>query len=356
MSRPAPAFEATTDLPGVPYTQMQQVFLTEVEEHNLKVHEDSDQRMIVDVGSGLVRLTKGASVEAQMTVAADTENELFMLKWGLVEQLRSLFPDTTEAIRWSDGGAAGSLPPNFRFVRVLGVEQLCDTFLRVTLAAEDLSSFGDAAIHFRIVLPPKDETPEWPTLAPNGSVKWPEGAEAPHKPVYTARRVDHAANTLHMDVFIHEGGRTTGWAQGIMAGSDARTTIGLLGPAGGGLIAQTNVVIASDETGFPPAARHIEGLPEGARADVYLEAEHGAACGYPMPDRYGITLHWLSRSKGETATTAALDVVARKPEALLWFAGERGDAKRLRDAAKEAGWNKDLLRISSFWVADTADA
>lgn len=346
------AFTATTDLPGVPFETMRSLVLAEINEHDLIIQEESPNSLIADAGDGLFGIRKGDRSETALIVAAHDQRGLFLFKWGAVERLKLVFPEAADAIRWSDGDASGGLPPNFQFVRVKSVTPVGNTFLRVTFEAEDFSAYGDDAIHFRVVLPPENVSPEWPTLAPNGSVKWPEGPAAPHRPVYTARRVDQAAKTLEMDVFLHDGGRMTAWTQDLMAGTDTRNTVGLIGPAGGGIIEDQHVLIGSDETGFPPVARLIESLPQGARATVFLEAEHGANCAYPMPQRDGITLHWCARSQGQTASQAVLDVLDQHAGAVLWFAGEREDAKRVRDAAKAAGYDPKALRVSGFWTAN----
>lgn len=273
------------------------------------------------------------------------------MKASLIKQMRSVLPHMARGIRRSDSQGQDSLPPSFQFVRVQQVKPLGNVFLRVKLQAEDLSAHGDESIHFRIVLPPRNVEPQWPSVAPNGSVRWPEGPGAPHRPVYTARYVDHIANTVVMDVFMHEGGRISDWARQIMDGTDDRNVVGLIGPGGGGLLRDTDVLIAADETGFPPAARLIEGLPQGARATVLLQAEKGSECGYPVPKRDGVSIRWLARSEDQSLVDAVLTELPGLSNTTIWFAGEREDASRLRDAAKAAGRAPHLLRISAFWTS-----
>ena len=174
------------------------------------------------------------------------------------------------------------LPANFMFVHVADVAPLGPNFLRVTLEGEDMSRHQDDAIHFRLVQPPIAGTPTWPSVAANGSILWPEGPGAPHRPVYTTRFVDYRANTLMTDIFIHDGGRTTEWARELQRGDHSRSTVGLVGPSGGGLMQADRVLMATDETGFPAAARILEALPSNAVGDLFLEAEHGTACAYPI--------------------------------------------------------------------------
>ncbi len=248
--------------------------------------------------------------------------------------------------------ATQSLPANFMYVDVLEVVTLGPNFLRVTLKGEDMSRYGDDAIHFRLVQPTVKGDAIWPSASANGSIVWPDGPQAPHKPVYTARTVDHVTNTLVTDIFVHDGGRTTAWAQEILEGGQHRRTIGLAGPSGGGLMTASRVLMASDETGFPAAARILDALPKDATGDVLLEAENGAACDYPIYAPEGITITWLARARGACLADAALAALPHHTQSKIWFAGEREEARRLRETAKAAGREASDLRISGFWRKD----
>ncbi|MEM1429096.1 MAG: siderophore-interacting protein [Pseudomonadota bacterium] len=343
--------EALTDLPGVAFAAMRQMILAQAKASNLRVLEDASGLLTVETAHGLIGLRTGSAAETAGMVAARDEKWLFVLKNAVVQQMRHAMPEVAEAIRWSDADAAGALPPNFLFVRAVEVARLGPVFLRVTLEAEDFSGYGDDAIHFRLVQPPLGAEPEWPSVAPNGSTVWPDGPGAPHKPVYTARSVDHATNRLVTDVYDHPGGRTIAWAQEVLNGERGRHVVGLVGPSGGGLLQAERVLMASDETGFPAAARLLENLPDGATGTVLLEAEDGAACDYPIDAPPGIDLRWLARADGACLADAALQALPDHRGGKVWFAGERQEARRLREAAKAAGWESGDLRISGFWAA-----
>ena len=131
------------------------------------------------------------------------------MKNAVVAQMQHVMPEVAAQMCWSNVPEAGSLPPNFSFVEAREVSELGSDFLRVTFQGEDLYKHQYAAIHFRLVIPPPGGSLEWPTLAANGSVMWPDDPGAPNRPVYTARSINHATNTLVMDVYIHTGGRVT---------------------------------------------------------------------------------------------------------------------------------------------------
>ncbi|MEM6616247.1 MAG: siderophore-interacting protein [Pseudomonadota bacterium] len=346
-------FEATSDLPDISFAVMRQMIMMQVKSAALTVLEDDDRSLTVETAHGLIGLRPGNATETAGYVGAVDEHWLFVMKTAVVMQMQKFMPDVAKEIRWSNGPEEGSLPPNFAFVQVQEVAELGPNFLRVTFKGEDLSKHQDASIHFRLVIPPENVAPKWPSVAANGSVVWPDGEGAPHKPVYTTRRVDHATNTLVMDVYVHEGGRVTSWARGHLGKPGSRRVIGLLGPSGGGLLHSDRILMASDETGFPAVARLLENLHEGATGELILESEDGADCEYPVDVPDGISCTWLSRAKGDVLSEATLAALPRHQNSSVWFAGERAQAKAVRDAAKGAGHAAGDLRVSGFWAKAT---
>lgn len=343
-------FEATADLPGVSFSAMRQIILMQAKSNNLSVLEDTDSQLTVETAHGLIGLRPGDAAEAAGFVGAENEHWLFVMRSAVVQQMEHLMPEVAKQIRWSAGPEVGTLPPNFAFVSVVDVSELGPNFLRVTFEGEDLSKHQDGAIHFRLVLPPEDVAPEWPTVAANGSIVWPDEENAPHRPVYTTRTIDHETNRLIMDVYIHEGGRVTDWARTHIPKPGNRRVVGLLGPSGGGLLEADRVLMATDETGFPAAARLLENLPVDAIGKVLLEAQNGAACDYPIPAPKGVEVQWLARADGDVLGEATLAALPHYNGAKIWFAGERSQATKVREAAKAAGWEPKDLRISAFWT------
>ena len=344
-------FEATADLPGISFAAMRQMILMQVQSASLTVLEDEAQNLTVETAHGLIGLRSGSATETAGFVGAVDEHWLFIMKSAVVSQMEHVMPEVAAQMRWSNGPEEGALPPNFAFVQVRDVSELGPNFYRVTFKGEDLSKHQDAAIHFRLVLPAEGVAPRWPSVAANGSVVWPDGPDAPHRPVYTTRSVDHGTHTLIMDVYIHEGGRVTEWARGHLEKPASRRVVGLLGPSGGGLLNAGQVLMATDETGFPAAARLLENLPKGATGELLLEAENGAACDYPIEAPPGIEVTWLSRANSESLRDATLARLPAHDASKIWFAGEREDARSVRETAKAAGREAGDLRISGFWRA-----
>ncbi|MGR3617848.1 MAG: hypothetical protein ACU0BB_17665 [Paracoccaceae bacterium] len=116
--------------------------------------------MNFETAHGLIALRPGANAETAGMVAASDERWLFVMINAVVQQMQQALPAVAEAMRWSDGGAPGRLPSNFSFVWVTDVVELGPVFLSLTLSSQVLSSYGDRAIHFRLVQPSKGVEPQ----------------------------------------------------------------------------------------------------------------------------------------------------------------------------------------------------
>ena len=259
-----------------------------------------------------------------------------------------LVPEIADKIVSPIRKKGGKFPRNFQFAKVLSIEKVNKIFLRIILKCEDLVNYNDKSMHFRLILPPKGIKPKWPSVAANGSTKWPVGAHTLHKPVYTARFVKYKENTIITDVFMHEGGRTTKWAKEVSQGDTERNRIAIVGPVGNGLLASNKVLIASDETGFPAAARILENLTPMVEGELIFETQDGSAL-YPFECPQLMRIRWLSRDKGENLKDETIKAISDNHGAKIWFAGEKEQANLVREEARNAGWGKEGLRISGFW-------
>lgn len=344
-NRPDFALHAHATLPGLVFSAMRRVMLHEAQEHDLPVIEDTDARISLQTPYGLYSFdAKPDAITA--TVSAAKPDWLYMLKEGLVENLTHIAPATAAAIRWSDAEQTGAQPPNFHFATVQCVTPVGAAFLRVRLKVQDLSSFQDAAIHFRLVLPP--DVPgaiEWPVVSENGSTIWPKGDKALHRPVYTTRWVDHAKGLMDFDVFLHAGGRTNEWARSVSPG----TRIGLTGPGGGGIPDTHRILMFGDETAFPAAARILDSLPDDATGHATFLAPVGEHCAYPMPAPTGVSVTWVTPQDGQSLSDLALTALEGGKQHFLWFAGEKTDAQRVRAAYKAKECDPANAYIAAYW-------
>ena len=60
-------------------------------------------------------------------------------------------------------------------------------------------------------------------------------------------------------------------------------------------------------------------------------------------------IRWLSRGKGENLKDKTIKAISVNHGAKIWFAGEKEQANLVREEARNAGWEKEGLRISGFW-------
>jgi NADPH-dependent ferric siderophore reductase len=345
------SYETSTELTGVAFCALRHMLLKQAKMVRSKVVQDSEGSLLLASSDNHLSLCAPDSGGPVIKIAAKDERILFECKCALLKQLEAKIPKVAAGLDWTSDVAASNLPDNFSFVRLRDVTPLGRAFLRLTLEGEDLSEHRDRSIHFRFVQPPQGKSPSWPTVAPNGSIAWPDDEGAPHKPVYTTRSVDYENNTMEVDVFVHDGGRTTQWAQQFLNGQKDRQIIGLVGPVGGGTFVADKVLMAADETGFPAAARILENLPHDVTGQLFLEAEQGADCGYPFDIPTGIKVTWLNRATDQTLAEATLAVLPQHKGSKIWFAGERQQARQVREAGKATGRDANDLRISGFWAA-----
>lgn len=337
--------QSDATLPGLTFAAMRSVLLHEAKEHELPVITDTDDRITMKTFYGLISF---AAVPGGVTasVSAAKHDRLFTLKESLVEHLQAAAPDVAAAMRWSDGDKVGARPPNFHFAKVLSTTPIGNSFVRVRIKLRDLSSFQDDAIHFRLVLPPEGlDDVEWPYISENGSTVWPKGDKALHRPVYTSLQVDHAAGEMEFDVFVHEGGRVTEWAQNVSPG----TQVAVAGPGGGGVPDTSNILIFGDETAFPAIARILEALPKDACGQVTLLAEMGQACGYPFRGPIGVVIRWITAADNLYLADLALEVRKKFPNHFLWFACEKADVLRVRATYKSEGADPTKAYIAAYW-------
>ncbi|MFY2823531.1 siderophore-interacting protein [Ruegeria sp. MALMAid1280] len=343
--RPQFACTAETHLPDLEFNAMKMVMLHRGQESDLPVVENSDTRVTIEAGHGHLSFA-AVSDGIRVTVMAEHQDWLFMLKEGFVEQLDQFMPGIAEKIRWSDAQKSGELPPNFHFATVQSVRPVGTAFVRVRVQADGLSSFQEDAIHFRIVLPSENnDLVEWPYVSENGTTVWPKGEKALHRPVYTTRWIDHATGLMDFDVFLHEGGRVTEWVGTVQEG----TQVALVGPGGGGVPGTNRIVMFADETALPAVARILEALPADTLGHVTVQAENGADCAYPLTAPSGVSVTWLAPDSGESLADLGIIALETFPNHFLWFACEKAQAQKVRAVYKKLNRDPSRAYIAAYW-------
>jgi NADPH-dependent ferric siderophore reductase len=337
---------AHTDLAELAFAPLRRKTLAQAAEHGLDILQDDAQGLAVQTYYGRIRLAPLArGVRAE--IHAPHAEYLQVLKDSLVAQLAEAVP--APGIRWSDAARPGDLPANAEIMTVAAVLPLDCGFRRVTLAGA-VTRFSDAAIHFRLGLPPEGRRPRWPRIGANGATEWPEGADRLHLPVYTARAVDPLRGRLVFDLFEHHGGRATRWGQGAVPGQEVLVTA----PGGGGCVIPGEIRGFADETGFPAVARILEANPALRGRITLYTSQNGPA--YPLPQHRHVTVLRAPPGSAAQMAEAACAAIAEGTGPYLWFAGESRQAGAVRAAWRRAGGAPKGAYIAGYWQAAQTDA
>lgn len=332
-----------SDIDGLSFDAMKTLMRLRAEQYELTVVEDGPEALMIESDLGQFGVVDRAPDGLRLVIAAMKPENVHVIRDALVGQIAGAVPEIADGITWSDMTESDRYPPNLQFADVMETRRLCTEFYRVILRLERPDPFAaQDAIHFRILLPePENTNPEYPTLAPNGSTKWPKGAKALHRPVYTARSL--RGDLVEMDVFIHEGGRACDWAASVAPG----TPLAIIGPGGGGLVEQGPVVLAGDETAYPAIARIMENLPEGTTGKAILLSHQGHR-DYPFPEGHGLDVAWVDKKAFAPTTRAALGA---RPEAHVWIAAERGQTGKITASAEFKDVPKTQRYIAGYWTS-----
>lgn len=260
----------------------------------------------------------------------------------LVETLRDtatqMMGDAGLAIQW-DRVDAGALAPGLSLATVVSVLDRSPGFLRMRLTGTQLDRFHhDSSLHFRLLIPPPGRAPVWPRVAPTGRTMWPEGADMPHRAVYTVSDFggEGDAGWIDVDVFRHANSPTCDWLTAGPVGS----TVGVLGPGGGGCPTAERLWLFGDETALPAISRI---LAAHGTAQAVLSA-HPEDMGALSADAR------VSRTDDLMAALVA-HPAARQPApgASIWFAGHADQARAARAHLLAQGWAKADICCAAYW-------
>ena len=331
---PAPQFQAEAPV-AIAFEMLDQMLRDQAEQHGLALHSGHGRATWVTLGQGEYgarRQGDGAVVFAR----ADSPDWLFTLKEAATFHVVGLGCVTAQALSWTGPDQAGAYPPNFSLGRVAWVRPLGADFLRMRIAARDITRLGRDMIHFRIVMPQANGVTEWPRLSSAGQAVWPQDL---HRPAYTISAIDVDAGWLETDIFVHDGGRICDFANQTLAG----TELGVMGPGGGGVPQAASLLIGGDETAYPALARIIAAQAPDAKIDCHL---FGTSADYPFPAHPGLRLTHAPEGEADLAATLSGGVEAEK----VWIATERTRLQPLKQAILRQ-IPKDRAHLAAYWNA-----
>lgn len=326
---------------AVPFAVASQQFCTSAQALGLRV-EHAENATLVHFQLGRMRLSAQGS-ETRLELTAQTPASLQMLRDTIAERVKGV----GLTLDWMAKSVL-VYPANMSVARVQCARRLSPSYIRVTLEGPDLARFAEGGLHFRLLFGPSDAG--WPTTDVGGVTQWPQGIKAWHRPVYTTRAVrvqDNGAAELDFDVFVHEGGRVTHWAQTVIPG----TEIAITGPNGGqGPDPVGSLYLIGDETAVPVMSRVLARLPDKTRGKAFLFAPHADDVQY-LHHPSGLELEWILRSAGQTPLGVLNQLTLPERDRFVFLAAERSEAIAARALLSAWGLTRDEFQCSAYWTA-----
>jgi NADPH-dependent ferric siderophore reductase len=255
-------------------------------------------------------------------------------------------------------------PLTLRQLEVVRVADLTPGMRRITLAGEELGAFTSAngfvqpafdssgfddSIRLAFCYP-GDTEPVLPVQKATG-LDMPRDRRLLSR-AYTVRRWSPETRELDIDVVTHGIGVGTTWAARARSGD----RIHIYGPSTSRALPHDAewLLVVGDDTAMPAIARLLDGLPDDARAQVFIEVAEDAHR-LELRTLPHVEVTWLVRDSAEAGTTTLLvDAVADtewwdgRPYA--WIAGERSAVRDLRrHLLEDRGMPKDDVESEGYW-------
>lgn len=351
---PETLFTATATADNIDQTEsLQSILIQELSEFGKMIHHD-DERLVFKVDLGIIDAII-SNYSIKLSINSDSAANLHMLR----EAVNHYAEDHMglPQLDWSDKAniKAGELPPNCKIAKVLDARWFSHSFIRITLQADNLKSYTNVGLHFRIGIPKKGHLPVWPHLSAEGKTIWPKGDNKLHTSVYTTVSVDLNKNKLIFDVYAHNNGDTCAWASSLIEGNEVRKEIIIIGPGGAWLPPRKKLIIAGDETALPTIRRTLEAVTAEDEVTAFIEMEkpedfENAAKGIENQATF------LARSEGLSAKNALLSLDKNiTNDCYVWFAGEKDDANEVRKTVTDS-WKipRDQKYIAAFWTRNSS--
>jgi NADPH-dependent ferric siderophore reductase len=199
------------------------------------------------------------------------------------------------------------------------IAQLSPHFVRVTFTGGDFDTFGTDRLdqRLKIVFPIEghgisDFGADDEQTIEDGSwhARWralPDEQRNPFR-TYTVRDIRPAERELDVDMVAHgDGGPASRWLNRATAGDE----VVIIGPDAGSIDSAigidwhpggaTQLLLAGDETAAPAICAVLESLPDGKRAQAFIETPD-AADRLPVDLPNGCSLTWLARGSDPVGT------------------------------------------------------
>ncbi|MEU5916574.1 siderophore-interacting protein [Streptomyces sp. NPDC047141] len=249
--------------------------------------------------------------------------------------------------------------PKATEARVVHTERITPHMVRVVLGGPGLAGFAADTYtdhYVKLLFAPEGVSYPEPFDMERIRAEFPRD-QWPTTRTYTVRAWDPVHHELTIDFVVHgDEGLAGPWAARAQAGE----TVRFLGP-GGGYAPDPEAdwhLLAGDESALPAIAVALEALPEGARAQAFVEVSD-AAEEQKLATSKDIHVTWLHRGDrpaGEALVEAitALEFPAGDVQAFVH--GEAGFVKELRRHLRhDRSVARERLSISGYWRLGKSD-
>jgi len=244
--------------------------------------------------------------------------------------------------------------PAARPVDVLTVASVTDvtpTVRRVLLrGTPEAAAAAGPTVHL-LVPRAGDAEPQWPAIARDGRIVWPQGSHGVSLRSYTARRQDPEAGTVEIDFVLHGTGPAAAWA----AAAEPGAPLAFAGGAALGDRPAGTVLLAGDETALPAITRLLAAAPASTRGLALVEVA-GPEEEQPVPAPDGVEVRWLHRGgtpPGESTLLADAIAALDRPDGddlFAWVAAESAAVRAVRaDLRGRWGLGRAQHHAIGYW-------
>jgi NADPH-dependent ferric siderophore reductase len=245
-------------------------------------------------------------------------------------------------------------PDGLRPVDVLTVVSVTDatpSVRRVVLSGSS-SAVAVAGPTVNLLVPRVgDAAPEWPRVAKDGRIVWPQGSHGVALRSYTARRQDPSAGEVEIDFVLHGDGPAATWAAAASPGAP-------LGVAGGAALGERPagyLLLAGDETALPAISR-ILGEAAATTVGTALVEVAGPLEEQLLAAPAGMTVRWLHRgdvAPGESTLLADAVAALDRPagdDVFAWVGAESATVRTIRaDLRGRWGLGRSQHHAIGYW-------
>lgn len=196
-----------------------------------------------------------------------------------------------------------------------------------------------------------DRAPEWPQVARDGRIVWPQGSHGVSMRRYTAQRQDPAAGELDIDFVLHGDGPAAAWAAATRPGE----VLGVASAAPLGEAPAGWLLLAGDETALPAIRRILATAAPDTRGVALVEVA-GPEEEQPLPAPPAVEVRWLHRAGAEPGrSTLLVDAVAAldRPagdDLFAWVGAESAAVRAVRaDLRGRWGLRRTQHHAIGYW-------